>query len=97
MYIYVWEFTVKDVNRDAFERAYGKEGDWEKLFTGKDGYVKTEFLINERGVYMTIDYWESKEKMRKFMEEFKMEYDEIDKRCDELTESEIMLGEFKSL
>jgi serine protease inhibitor len=97
MYIYVWEYSVLDVNRKAFERAYGKGGDWERLFTGKDGYIKTEFFMNERGVYLTIDHWESKEKLKKFQEEYKVAIDTIDKKCDELTESEILLGEFRSL
>ena len=56
MYIYVWEYTVLDINKEAFESIYGKTGEWVKLFSGKDGYIKTEFFVNPRGVYMTIDY-----------------------------------------
>lgn len=96
MYIYIWEYDISEENLDAFEETYGKDGDWVKLFSGKDGYVGTEFYKDpeKEGRYITIDKWESKEKLMKFREEYKDEFDGIDKRCMALTKSETEIGKF---
>ena len=95
MYIYIWEYKVTDENRSAFESAYGKDGDWDKLFSGKEGYIKTElFLDSTRNRYITIDYWESKQHFIDFQKAFRNEYNELNKKCDELTYRETAIGEF---
>jgi heme-degrading monooxygenase HmoA len=99
MYIYIWEYKVKEVKRESFEKAYGPDGDWVGLFAGKDGYIRTEFFndVKIKSRYLTIDYWDSEEKLRNFRREYKDVIDDIDMKCSELTQSEIFLGEFSSL
>ncbi len=98
MYIYVWEYDISEENREAFEHTYGKKGDWVNLFTGKDGYVGTEFYKDpeKEGRYITIDKWESKEKLLAFKEKYKNEFEDIDQKCMALTRSEIEIGKFET-
>ncbi len=96
-YVYVWEFVVtRDRARD-FERAYGVDGDWERLFRRADGYLRTE-LIRDRGRperYLTIDYWESKAAFDAFRSRFAPEFEALDAACAALTTRETEIGQFE--
>jgi len=35
-FIYVWEYIVPPNNSEAFQRAYGPDGDWAQLFRRAD-------------------------------------------------------------
>ena len=96
MYAYIWEYYVKDDFIEEFEKIYGAAGSWVQLFKGADGYNGTEFLRdcdNERR-YMTIDSWISKSAYEAFRKRFSVEFEELDKVCETLTEKEIHLGPF---
>ena len=95
-YIYMWEFHVKESSIAAFEKAYGQNGDWVKLFKKDKGYIKTELQkdINNIGRYVTIDYWTSQEACLNFREKYKEEFAAIDEQCETLTLKEISLGSF---
>ena len=95
-YIYMWEFHVKESSIAAFEKAYGMNGDWVKLFKKGESYIKTELHrdINNKGRYVTIDYWTSQEACLKFREKYKEEFTAIDEQYETLTLKEISLGSF---
>jgi len=95
-YIYMWEFHVKESLTAEFEKAYGQNGDWVKLFKKDDGYIKTELHkdINNKGRYITIDYWTSQEACESFKEKYKEKYSKIDEKYERLTLKEISLGSF---
>jgi len=95
-FVVVWEFHVKSVKRREFEKAYGPQGKWAELFRRNQAYIGTE-LIRDRetpGRYLTIDLWSSRGAYLRFKRRSAREYDEIDRRFQSLTESEVKVGEF---
>lgn len=70
----VFSYDVRDA--DAFERAYGADGEWAQFFRQGTGYVGTELLrdIETPGRYLVIDRWESAEAYNAFTSEHREEY-----------------------
>ena len=94
MYRIAWRYRVKVEQIEAFERAYGPEGDWVRFFRGGDGYLGT-WLYREVGAkrgYLTIDEWGSKEEYESFRDGQSEEYGRIDAVCERFTEEEEFLG-----
>jgi heme-degrading monooxygenase HmoA len=63
-------------DHEAFEHAYGPEGDWAKFFREGLGYVGTELLhdVEEPERYLVIDRWESIDAYNAFLVEHQDEY-----------------------
>ena len=97
-FIVVWEFRVPVRQRRAFEKAYGPDGGWARLFRTGEGYIGTELLRDQEtpGRYLTIDYWMSKRAFINFKKQKRAEYEALDRNCAALTQREKMLGEFES-
>lgn len=98
-FIYIWAFEVK-VGREAdFERAYGSDGDWVQLFRQGRGYLQTQLIRDTKNSrrYVTIDHWENESVQRAFREQFAAEFLRIDQACEQLTESETLIGQFTLL
>ncbi len=96
MYTYIWEYYVRHDFVEEFEKIYGQDGAWMQLFKRCNGYNSTELLhdrANERR-YVTIDSWISKSAYEAFRKRFSVEFEELDKVCETLTEKEIHLGSF---
>lgn len=96
MHIIVWEFIAKGGFEEKFEKAYGPEGDWVKLFREGEGYIRTELHrdTGSRSRYLTIDYWKSKTSYDTFRSSHVREYQLIDERCSTLTTFEALIGAF---
>ena len=95
-YATVWEFRVRTDRREEFERDYGPQGSWARLFRQAKGYIGTE-LLRDRSEplrYLTIDRWASLEAYHAFHAEFAQAYAALDERCAELTTHEAALGEY---
>jgi ribosomal-protein-alanine acetyltransferase len=93
----VWEFRVKRGQQRAFEKAYGPEGDWVKLFRGSADYLGTR-LIRDRDTalrYVTLDRWTSRQAYSRFKKQNREAYKSIDARCEALTTQEEFIGEFE--
>jgi heme-degrading monooxygenase HmoA len=97
MYTCLWEFVVGPGARAEFERHYGAEGTWVRLFRRSPGFVETRLLIDRSnaGRYVTIDRWKSEEDYRAFRESFSAEYTKLDAECGALTRAETSLGAFR--
>ena len=95
-YAYIWEFTVAEAHRPAFERAYGPHGPWVALFRRAPGYLGTELLRDAAtpGRYLTVDRWASAAAYHAFHTEHGAAYAAIDVECEYLTEGERSLGEY---
>ena len=95
----LWEFQVRPGHRRAFEKAYGPDGDWVKLFRRGEGYLGTELIpdLETPLRYRTLDSWISRQKFRLFKEQNLAAYSVLDRRCARLTEREEFVGEFHSL
>ena len=94
----IWQYKINPERKNEFEKLYGEDGEWIKLFKKYDGYIRTELLkdLNNENNYFTIDYWNSKESYYHFKDNSFKEYLELDKRGDGLTLSEKHIGEFTS-
>jgi heme-degrading monooxygenase HmoA len=94
MFVALWEFEVKPGCQQRFEEAYGPEGDWARLFRRHPHYHETRLVRDalRPGVYLTMDFWSSRQSYETFMEEHKDEYQAIDSEGEELTVSERKIG-----
>ena len=99
LFIVAWAFFVKPEYLSEFERVYGANGDWVRLFETADGYIKTELHRDPDNParYITLDFWISRMQYESFRERAKSQYGEIDAKCERFTESEQLLGEFSDL
>jgi len=95
-YLTIWEFRVKTGKEQQFEEAYGADGVWAQCFQRGEGYLGTELVRDQKqpGRYLTLDFWISRDAYTHFREQHFAEYEEIDKKCEALTEAEAQIGEF---
>ncbi len=95
-YICIWEFRVEPGAEPEFERHYGPEGTWAKLFRRAPGYIEAMLLkdCSDPLRYLTIDRWRSAEFYREFRVRFASPYKKLDEQCESLTTHETWLGEF---
>lgn len=94
MFVALWEYEVKPGCEKRFEEAYGPDGDWAKLFQS-DSHFREMRLVRDafhRGVYLTMDFWESRAAYEEFMAAHKQEYKALDAAGEELTIRECRLG-----
>lgn len=98
-YLYIWKFQVAPDKESEFQRVYGPEGQWVQLFRQGKGYRQTLLLkdLDAPGTYTTVDMWESEAAYKVFKEVFGAEFEALDRACEDLTESEMLVGRFESL
>jgi heme-degrading monooxygenase HmoA len=70
----VFSYEVRDA--EAFERAYGANGEWAQFFRLSAGYIGTELLhdVEIPSRYLVVDRWESAEAYNTFAAERREEY-----------------------
>jgi heme-degrading monooxygenase HmoA len=93
----VFSYEVRDA--EAFERAYGPDGDWAGFFRQGRGYVGTELLrdVETPGRYLVVDRWETAEAYNAFAAEHREEYV---RRVDDTRfqyDQELRFGTFESV
>jgi len=95
----VWEFRVREGREQEFEVLYNGEGLWAILFRSSPAYHGTKLLRDTDGTrrYMTIDRWHTMLDFQQFKSMFGNEYKAIDDKCEELTESERLVGVFDEI
>lgn len=98
MFVALWEFEVKLGYEEKFEKVYGVEGAWAKLFLQDSMYIGARLVkdVARERVYLTLDFWETREAYERFKKENAAEYDRIDRECEEMTTGEKRLGEFQT-
>ena len=96
MFLALWEFEVKPGCEEKFVRVYGANGAWAKLFLQDSMYRGTRLVkdTERERVYLTLDFWETREAYEKFKKENTTEYERIDKECEGMTARETCLGEY---
>ena len=89
-YVIVWEFLPAPGRRADFEATYGSDGPWVALFRRAPGYLGNELAAAPADAdwYRTVDRWVSAAAYQRFLEQYPAEYDELDRRCEELTQVE---------
>ena len=93
----VFRYDARDP--EAFERAYGADGDWAQFFRQGVGYIGTELLrdVDEHDRYLVIDRWESADAYNAFLA---AHADEYLRRSDEASFfylQELRMGTFENI
>ena len=96
MYEIFWEYEVRPEQVAAFERLYGADGEWARLFRQADGYVETLlFRDTDRPTrYLTVDRWQSRAAFDAFVDAANSAYAALDRLGGALTVREHRLGAF---
>lgn len=96
-FVCAWEYVVRPGCVEEFERIYGSDGEWARLFRRSAGYRCTE-LHRDRSQpqrFLTLDFWDSSEALDRFRRSHAHEYAALDARCEALTEREREVGRFE--
>jgi len=95
----VWEFQVRPGREEEFELFYNGEGLWAMLFRKSPDYFGTKLMrdLDTPGRYVTVDKWETAYDFERFKKTAEFEYNAIDGKCEELTESERLVGVFQEI
>ena len=98
MFLALWEFEVKRGSEKKFEEVYGADGAWAKLFLQDSQYRGTRLVkdVERERVYLTLDFWETREAYESFKKEHAAEYERIDKECEGMTDHERVVGEWST-
>jgi hypothetical protein len=83
MMIRVWEYDVRADAAADFERVYGADGAWARLFSCSDGFEGTELFASvvTPGRYLTVDRFRDEASWRRFQVEHRMAYLALDAEC----------------
>ena len=94
MFVALWEFEVKPGCEERFEKAYGPSGDWARLFRNDSNYRETQLLRDPKrpAIYLTLDFWNSRQDYEDFMARHANEYKELDALGEKLTCAERRIG-----
>lgn len=94
MYVIVWQYDVHHDRIVDFESIYGADGKWTDLFRSAPGYVRTDLLRDTKADarYVTLDFWESEEAFRAFIDTHRQEYLALDEETKGLIADEVRLG-----
>ncbi len=97
MFVALWEYEVKPGGEESFEKAYGPGGDWVRLFQSDSHYKETRLVRDafRGGVYLTMDFWESRKAYEEFLAGHTTEYEKIDKASAGSTINERRIGWFE--
>ena len=93
----VFSYEVREP--EAFERAYGSDGEWAEFFRRGAGYIGTELLrdVELPTRYLVIDRWESADAYNAFAAQHR---DEYMRRVDDTHfhyEQELRFGTFENV
>lgn len=96
MIVIVWEFRVQPGRVPEFERAYGPEGDWARLFHRSPAYRGTELLRDPQDPerYLTLDRWDDAADFEAFKAGHGDDYHALDQACEPLCSGEQLVGRF---
>lgn len=99
MFVALWEFEVKPGCEKRFLKVYGPEGDWAKLFRKDANYQETQLLHDSEhpAIFLTLDFWISRQAYETFMETHAAEYQELDAAGANLTLRERKIGSYESV
>ena len=94
MFVALWELEVKPGYEESFERVYGPGGDWDRLFRNDLNYQETRLLrdATRASIYLTLDFWMSRQAYERFMEMHVAEYKKLDAAGENLTLGERRIG-----
>jgi quinol monooxygenase YgiN len=95
----VWEFRVRPEHIERFERTYGEQGEWARLFRMDPDFIRSDLLRDpeQTGRYLTLDHWKTRAAYGAFRKKFRDQYAKIDALCEQYTLSERHIGDYDLL
>jgi heme-degrading monooxygenase HmoA len=95
MFVRIWRFRVAAGHEQAFEQLYGSSGAWAQLFGLAAGFLGTTLQRagDQPSEYLTVDRWESRDAWEVFRRDHALAYDSLDRLCDALTVSQMLVRE----
>lgn len=98
MFVVLWEYEVKPENKERFEKVYGPGGDWDALFHTDARHAGTRLFrdATRSEVYLTADFWLSRESYEEFLAARRSEYKVLDAATENLTQRERKIGAFET-
>ena len=99
MFVALWEFEVKPGCEERFQKMYGREGDWAKLFRSDANYQKTRLLHDPAhpAIYVTLDFWASQQAYETFVASHTAEYERLDGAGEKWVLRERKIGWFEQV
>lgn len=96
-FVYIWTYTVKVEHQAEFERAYGPDGEWAQFFSHSPDYLGTDLIQDVANPlrYLTLDHWTTQAARDTYRHANQVTFTQIDERCEHLTESETLIGDFE--
>jgi heme-degrading monooxygenase HmoA len=96
MFLALWEFEVKSGCEERFQKVYGAEGDWARLFRTDPNFIETRLLRDAvlANKFVTLDFWATRSAYESFKELNHAGYLRLDRDCQTLTTFERCLGYF---
>jgi heme-degrading monooxygenase HmoA len=90
----MWAFRVREGAQEEFERLYGANGEWVRLFRRSPAYVGTELWRDrdQPNRYITVDRWRSRAERERFLREERSDYAVLDALGRRLTTAEARLA-----
>jgi quinol monooxygenase YgiN len=90
MIIRVWEYDVPEATKTEFERIYGADGAWARLFSAEEGFAGTELFVSlsTPGRYLTVDRFRDQASWQRFQDEHRVAYWALDAESEGLTLAE---------
>jgi heme-degrading monooxygenase HmoA len=97
MFVALWEYEVKPSCEERFEKVYGPEGDWARLFRSDGDYQETRLLrdVARPAIYLTLDFWGSRQAYERFLKAHVAEYKALDQEGEKLTLRERRIGRYE--
>jgi hypothetical protein len=87
MAVRVWRYDVPADVREEFEREYGPDGSWARLFAASPGFVATNLYVDvgSSTSYLTVDQFADHEAWQQFRTQHDAAYREVGERLRHLT------------
>jgi heme-degrading monooxygenase HmoA len=97
MFVALWEFEVKSGYENRFEKVYGAEGEWADLFKTNASFSETRLLRDATRplVYVTMDFWASRDAYEEFLRAHSEEYKALDAACQRLRQAGRRIGAYE--
>ena len=91
MLVRVWRYQVAPGREAEFERVYGSDGDWARVFARSEGFLGTRLYrdVEAPDTYLTVDQLDDAEAWSRFLEAHRDAYEAPDRRCGSLTVAEM--------
>jgi heme-degrading monooxygenase HmoA len=99
MFVALWEYEVKPGCEKRFEKVYGQEGEWARLFRSDPNYKETRLGHDPArpAIYLTLDFWASRHACERFMASHAAEYERLDAAGEKWTLRERMIGWYEEV